>query len=54
MHSPTVLTYVPKMLLVSFESVVFGHLAQEKAHTLNIKWNSAAQGSKLPALKIHQ
>ena len=35
--SPTLLTYVPKMLLVSFESLVFGHVAHEKAHTLNIR-----------------
>ena len=27
----------------------WGHLAHEKAHTLNMRWNSAAQGSSSPA-----
>ena len=49
---PTFLTYVPKMLLASTESAVWGHLAQEKAHTLNIRWNRAAQGSSSPAVIV--
>ena len=41
-----------KMLLASTESAVWGHLAQEKAHTLNMRWNRAAQGSSSPAVIV--